>query len=50
MSKLYELSATELVALIRTGDILSREEVDAHLERIEQLNEAGVQRPTPLTR
>jgi Asp-tRNA(Asn)/Glu-tRNA(Gln) amidotransferase A subunit family amidase len=50
MSKLYDPSATELAALIRTGNISSREVVDAHLERIEQLNEAGVQRPTPLTR
>jgi amidase len=39
MSKLYELSATELATLIRTGDASSREVVDAHLDRIEQVNE-----------
>ena len=48
MSKLYEPAATELAALIRTGNISSREVVEAHLERIERVNEAGVQRPTPI--
>ena len=38
MSELYRLSATELAALISRGDVSSREVVDAHLERIEQVN------------
>ena len=48
MRKLYEPSAIELAGLIRTVNISSREGVDAHLERIEQVNEADVQRPTPI--
>jgi Asp-tRNA(Asn)/Glu-tRNA(Gln) amidotransferase A subunit family amidase len=48
MSKLSELSATELAALIRMGDSSSREVVESHLERNEQVNQAGVQRPTAI--
>ena len=47
MSKLYEPAASKLAGLIRTRNIASREVVEAHLERIEHVNEAGVQRPTP---
>lgn len=38
MSTLTSKSATELTALIRTGDVSSREVVQAHLDRIEAVN------------
>src|SRR5210317_1359149 len=38
MSELFKLSATELATLISSGDVSSREVVDAHLDRIEQVN------------
>ena len=38
MNELFKLSATELATLISSGDVSSREVVDAHLDRIEQVN------------
>jgi len=38
MAKLYEHSATELAALIASGDVSSREVVQAHLNRIDEVN------------
>jgi amidase len=38
MERLYELSATELAALIASGDASSREVVEAHLARIDAVN------------
>jgi amidase len=37
---LWRLGATELAALIRAGEVSSREVVDAHLDRIEAVNPA----------
>ena len=38
MPKLFELSATELAALIASRDVSSREVVEAHLARIDEVN------------
>lgn len=38
MSNLFERSATELAAMIRAGEVSSREVVEAHLQRIEAIN------------
>ena len=38
MSALYEKSATELAALIRSKEVSSREVVQAHLDRIDAVN------------
>ena len=38
MTKLIDQSATELARLIRAGEVSSREVVDAHLARIEEVN------------
>ncbi len=38
MSKLIEKSATELASMIRSGDVSSREVVQAHLDRIGMVN------------
>lgn len=38
MTRLYEHSATALVRLIRSGDVSSREVVEAHLARIDEVN------------
>ncbi len=39
MPKLYELSASELASLVAAGDISSREIIEAHLARIEEVNQ-----------
>ena len=38
MNELCTKTATQLAGMIRAGDISSREAVDAHLERIEEVN------------
>ena len=38
MSELWRRTAGELAALIRTGEVSSREVVQAHLDRIEDVN------------
>ena len=38
MNNLCEQSATRLAALIRSGEVSSKEVVEAHLERIEEVN------------
>jgi amidase len=39
MEHLCELSATELAALIASGEVSSRQVVEAHLARIDELND-----------
>jgi amidase len=38
MTELWQRGATELAAAIRSGEVSSREVVDAHLDRIEKVN------------
>ncbi|MCP4005816.1 MAG: hypothetical protein GY725_16620 [bacterium] len=38
MAKLYERNASELAGMIASGDVSSREVVEAHLERIDDVN------------
>src|SRR3954464_14587012 len=38
MTALHEMTATELAARIRTGEVSSREVIEAHLERIGRVN------------
>ncbi len=40
VTELWRMSATELAEAIRSGQVSSREVVEAHLRRIEQVNPA----------
>jgi amidase len=47
VTELWRMSATELAEAIRSGQVSSREAVEAHLRRIEEVNPARTCASTP---